>query len=320
MYHFSYRVYQRPFRRPLRTHHGWWECREGIILRLAGESGRVGWGEIAPIAWFGSETLEEAVSFCREIGNSIAEAAILSIPDSLPACQFGFESALEDTRSNGALDESSPNYSYLLPNGQEALDTLPEVLKNTSIDTFKWKIGVSPLETESAIAEKLTRQLPDGAKLRLDANGGLTLSDARVWLTLADELSNLEFIEQPLPPRQFGEMLSLGESFRTPIALDESVCNLQQVESCYREGWRGVFVIKPSIMGSIRRFREVWNRYPVDAVFSSALESSIGRRSALRLAVECSRNDRALGFGVGQWFADGIDRETEWLETLWKTS
>jgi O-succinylbenzoate synthase len=45
------RSYRRPFRQPLKTSHGLWSLREGILLRLTDAEGRVGWGEIAPITF-----------------------------------------------------------------------------------------------------------------------------------------------------------------------------------------------------------------------------------------------------------------------------
>ncbi len=93
-YQFEFRPYQRRFIRPLATSHGTWNIREGIILRLSDET-NIGWGEIAPISWFGSETIEQALSFCQQLPTEITEETIFSIPDELPACQFGFESALQ---------------------------------------------------------------------------------------------------------------------------------------------------------------------------------------------------------------------------------
>ena len=60
VYRFSHRAYRLPLRQPLRTAHGLWAEREGLIVRVEDESGRVGFGEIAPIEWFGTETLAEA--------------------------------------------------------------------------------------------------------------------------------------------------------------------------------------------------------------------------------------------------------------------
>ncbi len=154
-------------------------------------------------------------------------------------------------------------------------------------------------------------------KLRLDANGGLSIAESRIWLKIADECQIIEFIEQPLPPSQWLEMLQLSQDFTTGIALDESVANLRQIEECYQQGWRGIFVIKPAITGSIQGLRNLWGKYPLDLVFSSVLETNIGRKAALRLAQEYPKKERALGFGVQQWFNNS---DPDWLEKLWKTS
>ncbi|HEY9605239.1 MAG TPA: o-succinylbenzoate synthase, partial [Allocoleopsis sp.] len=95
LYQFKFQPYQRRFQRPLATAHGNWEVREGIIVSLVDQTGRVGQGEIAPISWFGSETLEQALAFCLQLPSQIADTEIFSIPSELPACQFGFESAWE---------------------------------------------------------------------------------------------------------------------------------------------------------------------------------------------------------------------------------
>ncbi|MEO0948813.1 MAG: o-succinylbenzoate synthase, partial [Cyanobacteria bacterium J06641_5] len=62
------RPYCRAFRQPLRTHHGIWEKRQGAIVRLETDTGRVGWGEIAPLPSFGSETLAAALQLCPSFG------------------------------------------------------------------------------------------------------------------------------------------------------------------------------------------------------------------------------------------------------------
>ena len=100
VYQFEFHPYSRPFKRPLQTNHGSWKVREGIILSLSDETG-ISYGEIAPISWFGSETLAQAVDFCRQLPSEITEEMIFSIPDQLPACQFGFESAWEGGRRQG---------------------------------------------------------------------------------------------------------------------------------------------------------------------------------------------------------------------------
>ena len=107
-YPFEFRPYRRPFVRTLSTSHGNWDVREGIILRLTNETGRVGWGEIAPISWFGSETLEQALDFCQQLPPEITSTDVFSIPAELPACQFGFESAWQALTDETNFDFRTP--------------------------------------------------------------------------------------------------------------------------------------------------------------------------------------------------------------------
>lgn len=73
-------------------------------------------------------------------------------------------------------------------------------------------------------------------------------------------------------------------------------------------------MIKPSIAGSPKRLRQLCQAHKIDTVFSSVFERSVGRQAALKLAVELSNNNRAVGFGVNHWFEQ--DEQT-WLEQLW---
>jgi len=322
-YRFEFRPYQRRFVRTLTTNHGTWDIREGIILRLTDESGRVGWGEIAPISWFGSETLEQALDFCRQLPREITDGIIFSIPDELPACQFGFESAC------GSEFFSMPNapcpmphaqsFSALLPAGEAALNQW-ETLWQQGYHTFKWKIGVYAIADELEIFESLIHTLADFSKLRLDANGGLTYEEANLWLRTCDNFKanaelavEIEFIEQPLPVEQFQQMLELSLSYQTAIALDESVATLKQLAACHQQGWRGIFVIKPGIIGSPSRLRKFCYQHKIDTVFSSVFETAIGRLAALQLAAELSQNNRAVGFGIDHFF----EQEQTWLQSLW---
>jgi O-succinylbenzoate synthase len=326
-YRFEFRPYQQRFVRSLFTSHGTWDVREGIILRLTDETGKIGWGEIAPISWFGSETLEQALEFCHELSEEITQEMIFSIPDQLPACQFGFESAWEINRRGAEGAEKEENlsinnlsYSGLMPAGEGALQ-IWQKLWNDGYRTFKWKIGVYPIAKELEILERLTQTLPASAKLRLDANGGLKLKEANLWLRACDNIKaneqlslEIEFIEQPLSVDQFEAMLELSYGYKTAIALDESVATLNQLATCFKQGWRGIFVIKPGIVGSPSRLRQFCQQHKIDAVFSSVFETAIGRQAALQLAAELSQANRAVGFGVNHWFA----QEETLPEDLWK--
>ncbi|MBD2055086.1 o-succinylbenzoate synthase [Oculatella sp. FACHB-28] len=303
-YRLNYRPYSRRFRQPLLTSHGLWSDRQGILLQLTDAEGQVGLGEIAPIEWFGSESLSQALAFCQQLPEQITIDTIFSIPDSLPACQFGFESAWESL-DDSSLAKSNPTltYSSLLPTGKAALSAW-EPLWSQGSRTFKWKIGVAPVAEELQVFTQLVHALPSTAKLRLDANAGLNWQQACTWLEVADSVG-VEFLEQPLPVSQFDQLLKLSDRFQTPLALDESVATLAQMQQCYQQGWRGIFVVKAAIAGSPGRLRQFCRTYEPDVVWSSVFETAIARRFIeTKLIADLPPPSRAIGFGTEHWFAE----------------
>jgi o-succinylbenzoate synthase len=307
-YQFTYSIYQRRFRQPLQTSHGVWSVRQGIIIQLTDRSGKSHAGEIAPIPWFGSESIEDAINWCKSIGDKITTVQIHQIPDALPACQFGFGSALTAFNSPPAVSPVTPKISGLLPTGAAAIGAW-QVLADRGYVTFKWKIGVAPIAAEVAIWKQLMQDLPANIQLRLDANGGLTYAEAAQWLELCDypwdrlrqRESRIEFIEQPLAPDLIAESIELSKIYTTPIALDESVATFDRLQAVYDLGWRGIYVIKPGIAGFPWRLTEFITQHQLDVVFSSVLETNVGRSAALQLASGLNLN-RAMGFGVDEWF------------------
>ena len=294
---FKFKLYQRHFKQPLRTSHGIWQIREGIIISLSNGINLVE-GEIAPLAWFGSETLTAARKFCQQLGDTIDLEIIQSIPDELPACQFAFESAwVKLTEPQINLKTKKLNYCYLLPAGKKALNTWQEIYQTQQNTTFKWKIGVYPLTEELEILQQLIQALPSTVQLRLDANGGLNFTQAKKLLMATDDLTAIEFIEQPLSPNEFLPMLQLSQAYKTPLALDESVASFSQLKLAHQQGWQGIFIIKASIMGFPHRFLKYCQHHALDVVFSSVFETEIGQKIVLELAQQLN-HPRAVGFGL----------------------
>jgi len=306
--HFAYRVYRRPFQRSLQTHHGRWDVRDGLLVRLS-VGDRQGYGEIAPLPWFGSETQAQAVALCQSLPPKLSLGQIHAIPDRYPACQFGLESAWEQLHHPQPTPAPREN-AHLLPTGIDALAAWDDPWQQGR-RTFKWKIGAAPLAQELALFERLLLTLPTAATLRLDANGGLTLNDAQIWLERCDRLGpeavTIDCVEQPLPPGQFPQLLGLQQRHQTAIALDESVATVAQLEHCLQRGWQGVVVIKGAIAGFPSRLRQVCQGYQVDVIWSSVFETAVARRYIHSHLVPAVPSRRPLGFGVAHWFANDLD-------------
>ena len=298
---FQFDTYQHSFKQLLRTSHGIWRVREGIIVSLSNGL-KTTRGEIAPLSWFGSETLAQALKFCQQLPEDISLEEIAAIPDNLPCCQFAFQSALHNLNcSQSDLNLDDLDYCYLLPAGKTALDSWQAIYNQHHNSTFKWKIGVESFVEELKILQQLVKILPNTVKLRLDANGGLDLVQAHKLLEITDSLPTIEFIEQPLSPDNFALMLQLSQAYKTPLALDESVASFEQLQFAHQQGWQEIFVIKASIMCFPHRLIEYCQQHSLDVVFSSVFETDVGRNSVFRLA-QSLNNSRALGFGLDCFF------------------
>ena len=145
-YRFEFRPYQRHFRQPVRTHHGEWQMRQGLILKLTDENGRSGFGEVAPLPWFGSETFEQALDFCQQLPSQLSDHAVPSLLPTLPACQFGLESVFASLeRKLRPIDLPNAQCGALLPRGQKSLEHWQKLWQQ-GYRVFKYKIGVGPID------------------------------------------------------------------------------------------------------------------------------------------------------------------------------
>lgn len=337
-FRFAFRRYRLRFRVPVRTAHGPWVEREGLIVRLddasEGGSGRTGFGEAAPIPWFGTETIEEDEAAARAIGEWVEEAAL----DSVPAHCACLRHALAEARMEIVAREGEGgrpgepallSVAALLPAGRGALAQIAPKAE-MGFRVFKWKVGVADVADELSLLDDVCAALPPGAKLRLDANGAWDRRRAERWLERCAERP-VEFVEQPCfapaaesatQRRKVDDMLlGLAAEYPTPIALDESLVGDGDVERWIGAGWPGIFVVKPSLLADVRGALAALAKAKVGVVFSSALETAIGARQALRAAFAwqaeiagaagkdaakpADRAPRALGFGVWPLFADG---------------
>lgn len=299
-YRLAVKSYRLPLRTPLRTAHGLWTEREGLMLRLEAADGRVGFGEVAPLPWFGTETLAEAVEVVRALGDQPGDAELETVPARFGCVQFGLAMARAGeppaAEAGGRLAVAA-----LLPAGREARAALARRLEEGFL-AFKWKVGVGTVDDELAMLDDLLAELPGYGRLRVDANGGWNRRQAARWLERCAERP-VEFVEQPLPAEDRDGLLGLARDFPVTLALDEAVAGLDVARRWQGLGWPGVFVIKPALAGPLAEIEE-WTRVTrADVVWSSAIETVVGRRAILRWAVTTGLTKRAVGFGVGDVFA-----------------
>lgn len=319
---FAYRPYRLPLRQAVRTAHETWTEREGILLRLESEAGAVGFGEIAPIPAFGTETVLEAEEICRTLGNHATDEQIAGIGrrygcvrNALIEARRSLELESATGEPDGVKSPTTTDYrpiAALLPAGRAGV--AQAIAKAESgFRVFKWKVGVGDIGDELVCLDDLCGVLPAGSKLRLDANGAWDRRRAERWLERCADRP-VEFVEQPcFAPRSAGDAAAkraedllhgLAEEYPTPIALDESVVSDGDVDRWIEAQWPGWFVLKPCLLGDIDRVLARLQTARATVVFSSSLETAVGAASALRAAFRWPGEAKALGFGVWPLFMD----------------
>ncbi|MEN9220189.1 MAG: o-succinylbenzoate synthase [Thermostichales cyanobacterium GMQP_bins_62] len=282
-----WQCYHHPFRDPLVTAEGVWSVREGILL--AGPGGQA---EIAPLPGWGSESLAAAIAFCQGAPADLDPEWLTTIPDHLPATQFGFTCLLNPLPDLGW----PPTSARLLGSLSQALS---QPLDFPQPVTVKLKIGLLPPKQEQQLLTTLLHRLPPGSQVRLDANARLTLDQSRFWLEWCQD-QPVEYLEQPVGDPD--GLWQLAQEFPTPIAIDESLGK----DLCLWQDWPGVLVIKPSLWGCPYRLLQQCRQIRPDAVISSAMETAVGYGHVIRVGQQLRpwlRRQRPWGVGITQWTA-----------------
>jgi O-succinylbenzoate synthase len=172
-----------------------------------------------------------------------------------------------------------------------------------NFDTVKIKVG----EPGQAIADDLeriaeVRKLSPEVKIRLDANGAFTVTEA---LQLAESAGELDYFEQPC--QTIGELAELRVRLagEVRVAADESVRKVEDPMAVVYAGAADVLVLKAQPLGGVTRSLAIAAEAGLPITVSSALETSVGMNAGLAFATALGGNT-AHGLGTLKLF-ESID-------------
>lgn len=311
----STHFYTRGFINPLKTGHGVWKEREGILIKLECEKG-IGFGEVAPVPFFQTEPLDEARKYIDSLEGSIdidmdIDMGKLKIPENLPCTTFAFSSAIAQINQANQTKETVQtevdrvfSVAGLLPSGANSKAVLASKVA-LGFKTFKWKIGVDSFEEEAQIFDELIEACDPKVQFRLDANASMGEDTLEKWMQYTQKYrSQIEFFEQPMPIGRESEMAALTTKYKIPIALDESLNGPSGIQWLYQDDWKGLFVIKPTTQGNFDLMKDCLSKLGARCILSSSFETSIGLANCLELASSIEGNHFALGFDTQSAFSD----------------
>jgi O-succinylbenzoate synthase len=301
------RLAWRPFRfalpRSLVTAQGALTHRQGWLLRLERGDGALGWGEAAPLG--------EGPGLPAELAapEPWARDALESrLPALSPAFAFAIGLALAELDGLGSRVRGgwrpAPASALLLPAGPQAVAVLREALAASTSPppAVKWKVAAHRDAAEREALEALLDLLPQGCRLRLDANGGWDRATAAAWAARLAPEPRLEWLEQPLSPEDGAGLWALAR--RIPVALDESM----RAAAGPPEGWPGWQVRRPAVEGDPRPLLATLAAGTPRLMISTALETGIGWRLVAHAAAlqQAGSTPTAPGLAPGWRPAGGL--------------
>ncbi|QIN79931.1 o-succinylbenzoate synthase [Rubrobacter marinus] len=279
--------------------------REGLLLRLDGAGGAVGWGEASPLPGFSREVLPEAARELHGLAESVVGRGVPEarpgagldgapgFTDAAPSVRFGCELALWNlyaaARGVALPEVVSPRFRAVVPANGLLAGSPTEVLggarrmRAEGYEAAKLKVGGRPVGEDVALVRTVREALGGDVSLRLDANRAWGTQEA-LEFARGIEGVGIEYLEEPLEePADLG---SFARACGVPVALDESLVGMAP-EALGAHRYAVAVVIKPSLIGGLSRALDLANRaldLGMRPVVSSAYESGVGTAALVALA------------------------------------
>ena len=326
----DFRIYQYTLElaQPLFVHQQELKNRSGLIIRLISDTGTdEGFGEVAPLPGYSSETLSESNEQIHFLKSKLTGQ---TIPDQLtqfdghfehwlnpfnlkPSVRFGFESAVLNLLANS---RHAPLYK-LIPDARIHPIHISGLLTGTVnqiSERAKELLGLGfselKLKVDNDIDDAIEKVLLINniaygkARLHLDANQAWNFDQA-VSFGKAIGCAAVSYIEEP-----FTDTSRIPEFFDQtliPVALDETVQDLSLEEIQAISGVE-ILILKPTMLGGVEKTLQIMTQAEnaaLDVVISSSFESSLGIWT-LASIVETSAHNTAAGLDTLKWFKSDI--------------
>ncbi len=167
------------------------------------------------------------------------------------------------------------------------------------VTTFKVKVGSNASEDIARI--NVLRSLRPNAKLRIDANGLLSVEQA---VSLLQLVGDIEYIEQPCATVE--ELRELKKRVDVKIVGDELLRKARDPFAIDLSGAVDYLMLKVQPLGGIKRAHQLARHHKLPEVVSSALESAVGINYGLTLAASFEDMNFDCGLGTGSLLAKNV--------------
>ncbi|HWS31347.1 MAG TPA: o-succinylbenzoate synthase [Actinoplanes sp.] len=273
---------------------------EHILVTLTGADGTVGWGEIASPSgpFYSAETVESCWAVARSFLAPMLLRTSWEHPSELPVvrgnyfARAGFDMAAWDlwSRSRGlslaaALGGTRTNVEAGVSLGIEPTigDLLEQVDRRAAEGYRRVKLKIAPGWDVSPV--KAVKKKYPILRVHVDANGAYPPGETSIFHAL-DELG-LDMIEQPYPPRALLAHAELQKMITTPICLDESIEEVDDLATALHLGAGRIVNLKVSRMGGLTsavQAHDLARRHGIPVWCGGMHEFGIGRAANVALS------------------------------------
>lgn len=298
------------------------ETRNGFIIKITDENNYIGFGEVAPLPGFSSETLHECEVALNRLYYTIIDNSAkneefdliseLHSISNLPSLIFGIEQAVISLLiQRGELSSLLSHEKIIHVNGIVGIKSKEEIFRKiddllaNDFKTIKMKLGINSIEDDVEIVKQIANRIDDSIKIRLDVNGNWNYQQAEFAVNNLPK-EKIELIEQPV--NNINELVMLSDFSPIPIAIDESIRNTSEAKEIIERSNITNIVLKPSILGSIIQtislIKSAGN-LGKKIIISSAFESVVGRSAIVWLASFVIEN-HAHGLNTAEHFVEDL--------------
>jgi len=140
--------------------------------------------------------------------------------------------------------------------------------------------------------------------VRVDANGGWTVTEAVAAVAALTADGALEYVEQPCAT--VPELAEVRAKVDVPVAADESIRKADDPLAVVRARAADVAVVKVAPLGGVKPLLAIAGQLDIPIVVSSALDSAVGMSRGLLAAACLPALRHACGLGTGGLFVDDV--------------
>ncbi|WP_028604682.1 mandelate racemase/muconate lactonizing enzyme family protein [Ottowia thiooxydans] len=319
----------KPYRLALQTPYRWSKGtqhhRMGAILRLESPQGLIGWGEAAlpPHVDYPPEAFVDEIRALMAGLDPLSPQFLeeISLRECPSRIRCGISTAVLTLR---AAQAGQTLAGYLLGDERRVPARVPvnDLIGDAEPEMCAQRANDAAARGQDTVKVKCTsereldlrriqaiREAEPTIKIRLDPNESWPVEWAGEQLRAMEKFT-IEYCEEPLPR---GTPLSvygqLRRETKVPIALDDSIRTVRDVELAAIHKAADVFIIKAQRVGGPDKLLEIVQaatQYGIECTVTSSLETSLGLYLGIHCTALTPEPMAAAGIGTARFYAENV--------------